>query len=100
MNLMNAKNLDFNKPLTIEDVTLYGHTEIHDSFIGTETVIGELCRIRYSNLGRNVRIDRNNFLCNVEMGDYSYNGPFDMIFNCRISGHYPLSYLAGFNYPQ
>lgn len=20
--------------------------------------------------------------------------------NCRISGHYPLAYLAGFNYPQ
>ncbi|MBQ8100869.1 MAG: ATP-grasp domain-containing protein [Paludibacteraceae bacterium] len=28
------------------------------------------------------------------------NGIFFIEFNCRISGHYPLSYLAGFNYPQ
>ncbi|MBR1807884.1 MAG: ATP-grasp domain-containing protein [Paludibacteraceae bacterium] len=28
------------------------------------------------------------------------NGVFFIEFNCRISGHYPLSYLAGFNYPQ
>lgn len=27
-------------------------------------------------------------------------GLFFIEFNCRISGHYPLSYLAGFNYPQ
>lgn len=28
------------------------------------------------------------------------NGIFVIDMNCRISGHYPLSYLAGFNYPQ
>lgn len=28
------------------------------------------------------------------------NGIFIIEMNCRISGHYPLSYLAGFNYPQ
>lgn len=27
-------------------------------------------------------------------------GIFIIEMNCRISGHYPLSYLAGFNYPQ
>lgn len=27
-------------------------------------------------------------------------GVFVIEMNCRISGHYPLSYLAGFNYPQ
>lgn len=27
-------------------------------------------------------------------------GIFFIEFNCRISGHYPMSYLAGFNYPQ
>lgn len=27
-------------------------------------------------------------------------GIFVIEMNCRISGHYPLSYLAGFNYPQ
>lgn len=28
------------------------------------------------------------------------NGIHVIEMNCRISGHYPLSYLAGFNYPQ
>lgn len=28
------------------------------------------------------------------------NGIFLIEMNCRISGHYPLAYLAGFNYPQ
>ena len=28
------------------------------------------------------------------------DGIFFIEFNCRISGHYPLAYLAGFNYPQ
>lgn len=28
------------------------------------------------------------------------NGIFIIEMNCRISGHYPLAYLAGFNYPQ
>lgn len=28
------------------------------------------------------------------------NGIYIIEMNCRISGHYPLSYLAGFNYPQ
>lgn len=27
-------------------------------------------------------------------------GVFAIEMNCRISGHYPISYLAGFNYPQ
>ena len=28
------------------------------------------------------------------------SGIYVIEMNCRISGHYPLSYLAGFNYPQ
>jgi len=28
------------------------------------------------------------------------DGIYALEMNCRISGHYPLSYLAGFNYPQ
>ena len=28
------------------------------------------------------------------------NGIYIIEMNCRISGHYPLAYLAGFNYPQ
>jgi len=28
------------------------------------------------------------------------DGIYVLEMNCRISGHYPLSYLAGFNYPQ
>lgn len=38
-------------------------------------------------------------ICSVDC--FKKNGEIYVIeMNCRISGHYPLAYLAGFNYPQ
>lgn len=40
-------------------------------------------------------------ICSVDCFKQSKDGDIYVIeMNCRISGHYPLAYLAGFNFPQ
>lgn len=54
----------------------------------------------FENVARKISMNSNHHgICSIdcfEKGDEVY--VIEM--NCRISGHYPLAYLAGFNYPQ
>lgn len=45
------------------------------------------------------RFSKHEGICSVDCFKTD-KGIFVIEMNCRISGHYPLSYLAGFNYPQ
>lgn len=81
-----------NNPLFIDDVTIYSNGEIKESFIGKYSIIGERSRIRKSQLGTYVCIDRDNLLMNTTIGNYSYTGPFDMIFSSRIGKFTSISY--------
>lgn len=73
-------------------VAIYGNGELSHSSAGERTIIGENSRVRNSKLGHHVRIDRNNLLMDVEIGDYSYTGPFDMIFHLKIGKFTSISY--------
>lgn len=74
--------------------------EISDSIIGRKCIIGEYSRIRNSNLGNYVKIDRNNLIKETLIGDYSYSGPFDMIFNCKIGKFTSISYGVTLGPPE
>lgn len=39
-------------------------------------------------------------ICSVDCFKDSHDNVYVTEMNCRISGHYPLAYLAGFNFPQ
>ena len=39
-------------------------------------------------------------ICSIDCFKNENDDIFVIEMNCRISGHYPLAYLAGFNYPQ
>ena len=50
-------------------VVLYNNAEFAGSDGGTNSIIGDFSRVRESHLGHHVRIDRNNLLLNLSMGE-------------------------------
>ena len=93
-------NKDIDKPLKIDDFIIYGRGEITNSTVGTKCIIGEFSRVRDCILGNHVKIDRNNFLKDVEIGDNSYTGPFDMVFKCKIGKFTSISYGVTIGPPE
>lgn len=83
-----------------ESVKLYRFAEVSESSIGEDSIVGDFSRVRNSTLGVHTRIDRNNFLTNVIMGNYSYTGPFDMIFHCKIGKFVSISYGVTIGAPE
>lgn len=83
-----------------ETVSIYGNGELSNSTAGERTIIGENSRVRHCLLGHHVRIDRNNLLMNVEMGDYTYTGPFDMLFHLKIGKFTSISYGVTIGAPE
>lgn len=81
-------------------VSIYGNGELSNSSAGERTIIGDNSRVRHCTLGHHVRIDRNNLLMNVDMGDYSYTGPFDMLFHLRIGKFTSISYGVTIGAPE
>lgn len=100
MNIKTLKNDSFKTPIGIGSTKIYGMGEITLSEVGEKCSIGEFSRIRYSVLGSHVKIDRNNFLTHVEIGDNSYTGPFDMIFKCKIGSYTSISYGVTIGPPE
>lgn len=92
---------DFNSAEMVHHtVNIYGNGELSNSFAGECTIIGDNSRVRHCRLGHHVRIDRNNLLMNVDMGDYSYTGPFDMLFHIRIGKFTSISYGVTIGAPE
>ena len=83
-----------------DSVKLYRFAEVSESEVGEHSVIGDFSRVRKSSLGKHTRIDRNNFLTNVVLGNYSYTGPFDMIFHCKIGKFVSISYGVTIGAPE
>lgn len=85
---------------TDSSLTLYDRAEFTNSKSGNNSLVGDFSRVRNSNLGHHVRIDRNNFLLNVSIDDYSYTGPFDMIFHAEIGKFTSISYGVTIGPPE
>lgn len=83
-----------------DSVKLYRLAEVSESVVGEHSIIGDFSRVRNSVLGVRTRIDRNNFLSNVALGDFSYTGPFDMIFHCEIGKFVSISYGVTIGAPE
>lgn len=83
-----------------DGVKIYEKGELTNSTAGTHSIIGEHSRVRNSNLGHHVRIDRNNLLLNVVIGDYSYTGPFDILFHVNIGKFTSISYGVTIGPPE
>lgn len=88
---------DFTLPISVK---LYRCAEVSETKVGEHSIIGDFSRVRKSSLGTHIRIDRNNFLTNVHLGDYSYTGPFDMIFHCNIGKFVSISYGVTIGAPE
>lgn len=62
--------------------------------------IGDFSRVRNSYLGTHVRIDRNNFIIDSTLGDYTYTGPFLMMFKACIGNFTSISYGVTIGPPE
>lgn len=94
------KNNNLNHPIIHNDVTIYGMGEVTKSKIGYKSIIGDYSRIRGCDFGNHVRIDRNNYIQGTSISDYSYTGPFDMIFDCIIGKFSSISYGVTIGPPE
>lgn len=93
MGISNANNIH-------DSVLLYRQVEVENSQIDERSIIGDFSRIRNSHLGKYIKIDRNNLLLGVDFGDYSYTGPFDMIFRCKLGRFCSISYGVTIGPPE
>lgn len=84
----------------LKNVTLYEKAELKDSIVGSNSYIGEYSRVRRCQLGRYVRIDRQNLVQDSVLGDYAYTGPFDMIFRADIGKFCSISYGVTIGPPE
>lgn len=82
------------------DVVLYDKAELSDSVAGPCSYVGESSRVRRSRLGKYVRIDRQNLVQDSQVGDYTYTGPFDMIFRAVIGKFCSISYGVTIGPPE
>lgn len=80
------------RKLVNSNVVLYDKAEFSDSEADSCSYVGECSRVRMSSLGKYVRIDRQNLVQDSQMGDYTYTGPFDMIFSAVIGKFCSISY--------
>ena len=79
---------------------LYLNAKVVNSSIKDNVVIGDFSRVINSSIGVHCLIDRNNFVTGTVMGDYTYTGPFDMIFNCDIGKFSSISYGVTIGPPE
>lgn len=75
-------------------------SSVIDSIIGNESIVGDFSRVRNSILGNYTTVDRQNFLECVTVGDYSYTGPWNMIFHCNIGKYCSISYGVTIGPPE
>lgn len=78
----------------------YYMASVENSSVGDNSIIGDFSRVRNSEIGKYVRIDRNNLVQNCKIGDYSYTGPFDMVFNTEIGKYTSISYGVTIGPPE
>lgn len=83
-----------------EHVRTYFRSEITDSEVKRNCIVGENSRVRKSVLEENVRIDRNNLILNCHLGKCTYTGPFDMLFNSDIGSFCSISYGVTIGPPE
>lgn len=83
-----------------DEIKLYYRAESQDNQSGRDSCIGDLSRVRHSVLGDYVRIDRYSFVVASNIGDYSYTGPYNMIFNARIGKFTSISYGVTIGPPE
>lgn len=93
------KDIKMNTSLPIS-VRLYKDAECTSSSVGECCIIGDNSRVRYSNLGDYVRVDRNTLIQQCEIGKRTYTGPFDMIFNAKIGSYTSISYGVTIGPPE
>lgn len=83
-----------------ESVVLYEHANVINSTIEKNSYVGEFSRVKESVVGMCVHIDRNNYIQNSVINDYTYTGPFDMIFNTKIGKFCSISYGVTIGPPE
>lgn len=83
-----------------ESVILYKEASVDNSALKAFCVVGDFSRVRNSKLEENCRIDRQNFLLNVEMGKRTYTGPWNMIFYAKIGAYCSISYGVTIGAPE
>lgn len=79
---------------------LYKDAECVSSSIGEFCIVGDNSRVRFSNLGNYVRVDRNTLILRCEIGKRTYMGPFDMIFHAKIGAYTSISYGVTIGPPE
>ncbi len=79
---------------------LYKDVVVDTSCIGANVIIGECSRIKNSEVKDYCSIDRQNLLMGVKMGQRSYTGSWDMIFNCKIGSFCSISYGVTIGAPE
>lgn len=83
-----------------ESSHLYFRAELSNSSIGENSCVGDMSRVRFCQLGDDVRIDRNNFVIRTNFGSHSYTGPFCMVFNADIGKYTSISYGVTIGPPE
>ena len=73
-------------------VRLYKEATTDNSTIEQGSIVGDGSRVRQSIVGEYCRIDRQNLLLGVTLGDRSYTGPWNMIFHTKIGKYCSISY--------
>ena len=86
--------------LVSPSVQLFLNAKVSNSIIRDNAIVGDFSRVVDSSIGIYCLIDRNNFVTGTTMGDYSYTGPFDMIFNSRIGKFTSISYGVTIGPPE
>ncbi len=74
--------------------------QINCSSVGKKTVVGDFSRIKGSYIGDYCSIDRQNFVLNSKLDDYTYTGPWNMIFECSIGKYCSISYGVTIGPPE
>jgi len=70
----------------------YKSSKIESSTIDLESIVGDFSRVRGSQLGKMVRIDRSNFILESQIGNYSYTGANDVIMHSSIGKFCSISW--------
>jgi acetyltransferase-like isoleucine patch superfamily enzyme len=94
------KSLSVKNSAIGKDAQLYYRSDVIDSSLGDKCVIGDMSRIRSSNLQDFVKIDRSTLIHHSDIGRCSYIGAFGMVFKSKIGKYCSISYGVTIGPPE
>ena len=80
--------------------TFYKYVKINDSSLGKNSIVGDFSRLKKCIIGNYCSIDRQNFILHSIIKDYSYTGPWNMIFESSIGKYCSISYGVTIGPPE